>query len=65
MRRRRLIFSLNYTEAEFQAVADRFVAAGRAMQTDGFWWTSPALTNRSIKRRLLREMLGAWSMRSR
>jgi glutamate-1-semialdehyde 2,1-aminomutase len=61
----RLIFSLNYTEAEFQAVADRFVAAGRAMQTDGFWWTSPALTNRSIKRRILREMLAAWSMRSR
>jgi glutamate-1-semialdehyde 2,1-aminomutase len=60
----RLIFSLNYTEAEFQAVADRFVAAGRAMQTDGFWWTSPALTNRSIKRRILREMLAAWTMRS-
>jgi glutamate-1-semialdehyde 2,1-aminomutase len=61
----RLIFSLNYTEAEFQAVADRFVAAGRAMQSDGFWWTDPALTNRSIKRRILREMLAAWSMRSR
>jgi glutamate-1-semialdehyde 2,1-aminomutase len=61
----RLIFSLNYTEAEFQAVADRLVAAGRAMQSDGFWWTDPALTNRSIKRRILREMLAAWSMRSR
>ncbi len=31
-RHRRLIFSLNYTEADFQAVADRFVAAARAMQ---------------------------------
>ena len=61
----RLIFSLNYTETEFQAVADRFVAAGRAMQADGFWWTDPALTNQSIKRRILREMLAASSMRSR
>ena len=28
----RLIFSLNYTDAEFDAVADRFVAAAKAMQ---------------------------------
>jgi glutamate-1-semialdehyde 2,1-aminomutase len=61
----RLIFSLNYTEADFDAVADRFVAAARAMQQDDFWWTSPALTNKSIKRRILREMLAASSMRSR
>ena len=61
----RLIFSLNYTEADFEAVADRFVAAARAMQQDDFWWTSPALTNKSIKRRILREMLAASSMRSR
>ncbi len=37
----RLIFSLNYTDADFEAVADRFVAAARAMQRDGFWWSSP------------------------
>jgi glutamate-1-semialdehyde 2,1-aminomutase len=53
----RLIFSLNYTEADFQAVADGFVAAARAMQRDGFWWSNPALTDKSIKRRVLREML--------
>ena len=28
----RLIFSLNYTDADFDAVADRFVAAAQAMQ---------------------------------
>ncbi len=28
----RLIFSLNYTDADFAAVADRFVAAAKAMQ---------------------------------
>jgi glutamate-1-semialdehyde 2,1-aminomutase len=53
----RFIFSLNYTEADFEAVADRFVTAARAMQRDGFWWSSPALTNKSIKRRVLRELL--------
>ena len=53
----RLIFSLNYTEADFQAVAERFVAAARAMQQDGWWWHDPAATNASIKRRILKEMI--------
>ena len=34
----RLIFSLNYTDADFEAVAERFVAAAKAMQADGWWW---------------------------
>ena len=37
----RLIFSLNYTEADFAAVAERFVAAAQAMQRDGWWWAAP------------------------
>ena len=53
----RLIFSLDYTDADFDAVADRFVAAARAMQNDGWWWSSPALTNKSIKRTVLKEMI--------
>jgi glutamate-1-semialdehyde 2,1-aminomutase len=55
----RLIFSLNYTEADFAAVADKFVAGCRAMQTDGWWWEDGTTTNKSIKRRILREMLRA------
>ncbi len=53
----RLIFSLNYTDAEFAAVCDRFVAAAQAMERDGWWWSDPALSNRSIKRGILREMI--------
>ena len=53
----RLIFSLNYTELDFMTVADRFVAAAKAQQADGWWWKNPALTNKAIKRGILREVL--------
>ena len=53
----RIIFSLNYTQADFDAVADRFVSAAQKMQQDGWWWSDIGLTNKSIKRRILREML--------
>jgi glutamate-1-semialdehyde 2,1-aminomutase len=55
----RLIFSLNYTDADFAAVADKIVSAATAMQRDGWWWQGEAVTNRSIKRRVLREMIQA------
>jgi glutamate-1-semialdehyde 2,1-aminomutase len=56
----RLIFSLNYSDADFAAVADRVVAAATAMQRDGWWWQSPALTNKAIRRRVMAELLQAW-----
>jgi glutamate-1-semialdehyde 2,1-aminomutase len=52
----RLIFSLNFTDSDFDAVAGRFVAACEAMQRDGWWWANETTTNRSIKRRILHEM---------
>ncbi len=54
----RLIFSLNYTDADFKAVADRFEAAAKAMRDDGWWWADPLATNQTIKRQILREMIG-------
>ena len=55
----RLIFTLTYTDADFAAVVERFVAACRAMQRDGWWWSDEKVTNRWIKRRILRELVGA------
>jgi glutamate-1-semialdehyde 2,1-aminomutase len=53
----RLIFSLNYRDEDFAAVADRFVAAAHAMREDGWWWQDPAVTRRTLRRRVLREMI--------
>lgn len=53
----RIIFSLNYTETDFDDVARRFVRAALQMQSDGWWRVDAALTNKSIKRRVMREML--------
>ena len=53
----RLIFSLNYSDEEFTAVTSRFVAACQAMQHDGWWWREENLTNKSIRRQVLREFL--------
>jgi len=55
----RFIFSLDYTDEAFAAVADRILSATRAMQADGWWWASPTLTNKAIKRRVLKETLRA------
>jgi glutamate-1-semialdehyde 2,1-aminomutase len=53
----RLIFSLNYSDADFDAVCRSFVAAALRMQTDGWWWQDVSLTNKSIRRGLMKEML--------
>ncbi len=52
----RLIFSLNFTDEDFEVVAEKFVAACRAMQRDGWWWSDPKTTNKSIRRGILREL---------
>jgi len=53
----RIIFSLNYREADFEAVSDRFLAAARKMRDDGWWSSGLKLTDKKIRRRILTETL--------
>ena len=55
----RFIFSLNYTDADFSAVTAKFIQAARRMSRDGWWWADTEMTNKSIKRMILSEMLRA------
>lgn len=52
----RLIFSLNYSDADFEAVVERFLGAARAMREDGFFWAG-LTSNRAIRRRILSELV--------
>jgi glutamate-1-semialdehyde 2,1-aminomutase len=53
----RLIFSLNYTESDFDEVLSRFVKACEKMKEAQWFWAPPQLTNKLIRRSILKEML--------
>ncbi len=53
----RLIFSLNFTDDDCEAVFTRIVAAARRMESDGWWWADSCESNRDIRRSVFREML--------
>jgi glutamate-1-semialdehyde 2,1-aminomutase len=55
----RLIFSLNYTDADFAEVEKRFIAAATRMKEDGWWWHHASLTNKGIRRQILKEMIAS------
>ncbi|MGS5086575.1 aminotransferase class III-fold pyridoxal phosphate-dependent enzyme [Hydrogenophaga sp. A37] len=55
----RLIFSLNFSDADFEQVLQRFVLAGCDMQSQGWWGQGGGQSNRAIRRGILREVLGA------
>ncbi|MEP4676532.1 MAG: aminotransferase class III-fold pyridoxal phosphate-dependent enzyme, partial [Lentilitoribacter sp.] len=55
----RFIMNLSYTDQEFQQVIKRFVAGATQMQADGWWWSSPVLSNQTIKKQFLNDMLRA------
>lgn len=53
----RIIMSHNFDEGDFEQVMDCFIRAAEAMQRDGWWWQGEHLTNKTIKRQLLKEMI--------
>lgn len=67
----RFIFSHNYSDQDFDAVVQKILRAGLAMQADGWWWQntetsdkkstemSTELGNKRIKRAVGREVLSA------
>lgn len=55
----RMIMSLNFTDEDFEEVTSRFVRAAQQMTEDGWWWQSPQLTDKAIRRQLATEMLQA------
>jgi glutamate-1-semialdehyde 2,1-aminomutase len=60
----RLIFSLDYDEADFAEVVERFVRAASLMQSEGWWDQPKGLTDKAIRRRIFGEMLAAWRSRN-
>jgi glutamate-1-semialdehyde 2,1-aminomutase len=55
----RLIFSHDYTEADFDAVIECILAAGETMRADGWWWHPQGQTDKRINRQILGEMARA------
>ena len=53
----RLIFSLNTSEQDMQAIQSCFVQACLRMQADGWWWVPEGGDARTIRRQVLKEML--------
>lgn len=53
----RFIFSLNYSDSDMTIVQEKFIRAAQAMKQDGWWWNECGLTNKIIKRQILREMI--------
>jgi glutamate-1-semialdehyde 2,1-aminomutase len=53
----RMIFSLNFTDEDFENLSKRFISAAQKMTEDGWFWKPQAQTNKSIKREMLMEML--------
>jgi len=53
----RLIFSLDYDEAQFDAVLKAFVAGATKMNGDGWWWRDPASTPWRVGRGFLADVL--------
>ena len=55
----RLVFSLNYSDADFAEVRSRFLRAACAMRDDGWFWMAPDRPAGAARGKIMREMLRA------
>lgn len=55
----RLIFSLNYSDAQFDEVLKKFVSACESMKSAQWFWAPTGLTNKKIRRGILKEMFSS------
>ena len=46
----RLIMSFSFSDEDFNQVVECFVSAAQQMLQDAWWWQSPQLSNKAIKR---------------
>jgi glutamate-1-semialdehyde 2,1-aminomutase len=53
----RMIFSLNFSDADFELFVTRFVQAAQKMHEDAWWWTPNGQTNQTIQRQLVKELI--------
>ena len=55
----RLILSHDFSDEEFEVVIKKFVEAAQDMLQDGWWWQDASLSDKSIKKQIMREMFSA------
>lgn len=53
----RIIMSHDFSDYEYGAVMQKIITAAEEMKKDGWWWENKELTNKSIKRQVVRELL--------
>jgi glutamate-1-semialdehyde 2,1-aminomutase len=53
----RFIFPHNLPDEDYAEIQARIIYAARKMQADGWWWQAQGLTNKSIKRAFMKELI--------
>jgi len=56
----RIIMSHDYSDREYGAVMQKIITAAEEMKKDGWWWENKELTNKSIKRQVVRELVASF-----
>lgn len=55
----RIIMSHDFSDEEYALVMEKMVTAAEEMESDGWWWKSESVTNKSIKQQVVRELVAS------